>query len=63
MKLVDYQQPTCLRVTMEFVVGTSSLPCELFSLSKAAYVHVRSAQLCTADVFRFTCAMQWKLHG
>jgi len=32
MKLVGYQQPTCLCVKMEFVVGTISLSCELFSL-------------------------------
>jgi len=35
MKLVAYQQPSCLCVKMEFVVGTISLSCELFSLSKA----------------------------
>jgi len=34
-KLVGYQQPTCLCVKMEFVVGTISLSCGLFSLSKA----------------------------
>jgi len=27
MKLVVYQQPTCLCVMMEFVVGTISLSC------------------------------------
>jgi len=27
MKLVGYQQPTCLCVIMEFVVGTISLSC------------------------------------
>jgi len=32
---------------MEFVVGTISLSCELCSLSKTAFVHVRPAQLCT----------------
>jgi len=52
LKLVGYQQPTCLCVMMEFVVGTislscelSSLSCELSSLSKAAFVHVRPAEL------------------
>jgi len=34
MKLVGYQQPTCLCIKMEFVAGTISLSCELFSLSK-----------------------------
>ena len=34
-KLFGYQQPSCLCVKMEFVVGTTSLSCELFSLSKA----------------------------
>jgi len=49
MKLVGYQQPTGLCVKMEFVVRTISLSCELFSLSKAAFVHVRQAQLCTEN--------------
>jgi len=35
MKLVGYQQATCLCVKMEFIVGTISLSCELFSLCKA----------------------------
>jgi len=30
-KLVGYQQPTCLCVKIEFVVGTISLLCELFT--------------------------------
>jgi len=33
----------------EFVIGTISLSCELCSLSKAAFVHVRPAQLCTEN--------------
>ena len=49
MKLVGYQQPTCLCVMMEFVVGTISLSCELYSLSKAAFAHVRLAQLCAEN--------------
>jgi len=49
MKLVGYQQPTCLCVMMEFVPGTISLSCELCSLSKAVFVHVRPAQLCTEN--------------
>jgi len=49
MKLVGYQQPACLCVTMEFVVGAMSLLCELCSLSKAAFVHVKPAQLCTEN--------------
>jgi len=49
MKLVGYQQPTCLYVMMEFVVGTISLSCELCSLSKASFLHVRRAQLCTEN--------------
>jgi len=49
MKVVGYQQPTCLHVMMEFVVGTISLSCELYSLSKAAFTHVRLAQLCTEN--------------
>ena len=46
MKLIGYQQPTCLCVKMEFVVGNISLLCELFSLSEAAFVHVGPEQLC-----------------
>jgi len=44
-----YQQPTCLCVMTEFVVGTISLSCELCSLSKSAFFHVRPAQLCTEN--------------
>jgi len=43
----QYQHPTCLCVKMEFVVGTISLSCELFLLSKAAFVHAGPTQLCT----------------
>ena len=48
-KIAGYQQPTCLCVKMEFVVGTISLSCELYSLSKAAFVHVGTVQLCTGN--------------
>jgi len=37
MKLVAYQQPTCLCVKMEFVVGIISLSCELYSLSWSCF--------------------------
>jgi len=37
MKLVGYQQPTCLCVKMEFVVGNISLSCELCSLSWSCF--------------------------
>jgi len=56
MKLVGYQQPTCLCVMMEFVVGTISFSCELCSLSKAAFVHVRPAQLCTERYLIYMCS-------
>ena len=49
MKPVGYQQPTCLCGKMEFVVRTISLSCALFLLSKAAFVHVGPAQLCTEN--------------
>jgi len=49
MKLIGFQQPDWLCVMMEFVVGTISLSCELRSLSKAAFVHVRLAQLCAEN--------------
>ena len=58
MKLVGYQQPICLCVMMEFVVGAISLSCELCSLSKAAFVHVRPAQLCTENgISVFMCSV------
>jgi len=65
MKLVVYQQPTCPCIMMEFAVETISLSCELCSLSEAAFVHVRPAQFCRLrkKIFRFTCAVLWKLHG
>jgi len=37
MKLVDCQQPTCLCVKVEFVVGTISLSCKLYSLSWSCF--------------------------
>jgi len=45
IKLVGYQQPTCVCVKMEFVVGTISISYESSSLSKAVFVHVWPAQL------------------
>jgi len=56
-KLVAYQQPTCLCVKMEFVVGTISFSCEWCSYSKVAFVHVGPAQLCTENsVSIFMCS-------
>jgi len=67
MKLVGYQQPTCLCVMMEFVVGTISLSCELCSLSKAAFVHVRPAQLWTENgISIYMCSaveVAWLAHN
>ena len=37
MKIVGYQQPTCLCVKMEFVVAIISLSCELYSLSWSCF--------------------------
>jgi len=37
MKRVGYQQPTCLCVKMEFMVGIISLSCELYSLSWSCF--------------------------
>ena len=36
-KLVHYHQPTCLCVKMEFVIGTISLSCALYSLSWSCF--------------------------
>jgi len=67
MKLIGYQQPTCLCVEMEFVVGIISLSCELFLLSKAAFIHVRPAQLCTENgVSIYMCSaveVAWLAHN
>jgi len=52
-KLVGYQQPACLCVKMEFVVGTISLLCELYSLSWSCFLRVGSAQLCAGNGFSF----------
>jgi len=49
MKLAGYQQPTCLCVMTEFVIGTISFSCEMCSLSKAPFLHVRPAQVCTKN--------------
>jgi len=67
MKLVGYQQPTCLCVMMELVVGTISLSCELYSLSEAAFAHVRLAQLCTENgISIYMCSaveVAWLAHN
>jgi len=56
-KLVGYQQPTCLCVKMEFVVGTISFSCELCTLCKVVLVHVGPAQLRTENcVSIFMCS-------
>ena len=48
-KLVGYNQPTCLCVNMEIVVGNISFSCELYSFSWSCFVHVGLAQLCTEN--------------
>ena len=37
MKFVGYQQHTCLCAMMEFVVGTISFSCELYSLPRSCF--------------------------
>ena len=39
-ELVGYQQPSCLRLKMEFVFGTSSLSCNCFHIRSAVFVRV-----------------------
>jgi len=53
LKPVGYQQPTRLCVKMEFVAATISPSYELYSLSKAAFVHVGLVQLCTGNGVSF----------
>jgi len=52
---------------MEFVVGTISLSCDMCSLSKAAFVHVRPAQLCTENgISIYMCSavdVAWLAHS
>ena len=52
---------------MEFVVGTISLSCELYSLSKAAFAHVSLAQLCTENgISIYMCSaveVTWLAHN
>jgi len=52
-KLVGCQQPTCLCVKMEFVVGTNSLSCDCIHFRGAVFVHVGSEQLCTENGVSF----------
>jgi len=54
-------QPTWLCFMMEFVVGTISLLCDHF-LKLLLFMWGR--HYCVLKmVFRFTCAVLWKLHG
>ena len=52
---------------MEFVVGTISLSCDMCSLSKAAFVHVRPAQLCAENgISIYMCSavdVAWLAHS
>jgi len=48
-ELVGYQQPSCLRAKMEFVVGTISLLCNCTHIRAAVFVHVGAAKLCTEN--------------
>jgi len=65
-KPVGYQQPTCLCVKMEFVVGTISFSCELCSLSEVAFVHVGQAHLFTENfvsIFMYSAVeVTWLAH-
>jgi len=46
---------------MEFVVGTISLSCELYSLSCSYFRSCGVGTMVWEMVFRFTCAVLWKL--
>jgi len=61
-KLVGYQQPNCLCVKMEFVLGNIALSCECIHFHGAVFVHVGPAQCVRKIVFHFACAVLWKLH-
>ena len=58
-KLIDYQQPTCLCVKMEFVVGSGpiSLSCAMHSVSWSCFRSCGSAKLCMEnDVSFYMCS-------
>jgi len=63
MKLVGYQQPTCLCVKMEFVVETISLSCDCFHFLKLLSFMWGQHNGVRKTEFRFACAVLWKLHG
>jgi len=64
MKLVGYQQPTCLCVRIAFVVGTILLSCELYSLSWSCFRSCGIGMIVYEIVIRFTYAVLCrKLHG
>jgi len=49
MKQVVYQQPTCVCVKMEFMVGIISLSCEMYRFRGAVFVHLGPTQLCVEN--------------
>jgi len=61
-KLVGYQQPACLCVKMEFVVGTISLSCELYSLLWSC-VRSCGVGIIVYGKWCFVSHLLWKLHG
>ena len=63
MKQAGDQQPTCLCVMTEFVIGTISLHvnCVHF-LNLLSFMWGRH-NCVRKTIFRFTCAVRWKLHG
>jgi len=51
--VVGYQQPACLCITIEFVVGTFCFHVNCIHCRGAVFVHVVSAQFCTEDGVSF----------
>ena len=49
MKQVVYQQPTCVCVKMEFMVGIISLSYEMYRFRGAVFVHLGPTQLCVEN--------------
>jgi len=63
-KLVGYQQPTCLCVKMEFMVETISLNMRIVFTFVKLISFMWGQHKCVQEmVFRFTCAVLWKLRG
>jgi len=63
MKLVDYQQPICLGVKMELWLDPVRFHVNCFHFLKLLSFMWGRHNCVRKMVFRFTCAVLWKLDG